>query len=378
VVRTIFVPKEKFPGETRIPMVPEAAQKLSRLGTQLLVEKGLGLPVGYADQEYEQAGATVVDAAEGYQQADCIFHLRKPTTEDIEPIKPGSMLVGFLEPFDSQELIAKLQDKQISAVAMEFIPRTTIAQKMDALSSQANLSGYVSVILAANHLQQALPMMMTPSGTIKPARVFIVGVGVAGLQAIATAKRLGARVDAFDTRPVVEEQVKSLGAKFLKIDLGETGQTKDGYAKALTDEQLARQREAMGDQCKLSDIVITAAQVFGRKAPVIINQDMLKKMRPGSVVVDTAMESGGNVEGSQPDEIVDADGVKIIGYRNLPGRVAKDASQMYANNLVNFFSHFWDKEANTFQLNLDDDIIKNSLLTHEGTLVSERLKASQQ
>jgi NAD(P) transhydrogenase subunit alpha len=257
---------------------------------------------------------------------------------------------------------------------MEMIPRSTIAQKMDALSSQANLAGYVTVILAAERLNKILPMMMTPSGTITPSRVFVIGAGVAGLQAIATAKRLGARVEAFDTRPVVEEQVQSLGAKFIKIDLGETGQTKDGYAKALTPEQIEKQRQGMAKVCANSDIVITTAQLFGRKAPVIITKDMVAQMKPGSVIVDMAVESGGNVEGSKIDEEVKVNGVLIIGLGNLPGRVAVHASQMYSSNLTNLIESYWDGEKKTFNLNLEDETIQGCLITHHGEIVNAAIK----
>jgi NAD(P) transhydrogenase subunit alpha len=223
-------------------------------------------------------------------------------------------------------------------------------------------------------LPKILPMMITPSGTITPSRVFIIGAGVAGLQAIATAKRLGARVEAFDTRPVVEEQVQSLGAKFIKVDLGETGQTKDGYARELTPEQLATQREAMARACAGADLVITTAQVFGRKAPVILTQDILKRMKPGSMVVDMAVETGGNVEGSRLDEEVDVNGVTILGYGNLPGRVPEHASQMYGNNLVNLVDHFWDKANKTFVLKQEDEIIAGCLVTHGGSVVHNMLK----
>jgi NAD(P) transhydrogenase subunit alpha len=246
---------------------------------------------------------------------------------------------------------------------------------MDALSSQANIAGYAAVLLAAEKTQGVLPMMMTPAGTIKPARVFIIGAGVAGLQAIATAKRLGARVDAFDTRPVVAEQVQSLGAKFLKVDLGETGQTKDGYAKALTEEQLQIQRDAMAKACAQSDIVITTAQLFGRRAPVIITREMVEGMKPGSILVDLAVTSGGNVEGSKPDEEVLINGVRILGVSNFPGLYPLDASQMYGSNLANFILHFWNAETKTFNLDREDEIIRGSLVTSNGELVNDFLKS---
>ena len=231
------------------------------------------------------------------------------------------------------------------------------------------------VLMAADQLKHILPMMVTPSGTLQPARVFIIGAGVAGLQAIATAKRLGARVEAFDTRPDTAEQVESLGARFVKVDLGETGQTSQGYAKALTEEQLAKQRDAMADRCAQSDIVITTAQLFGRKAPVVVTADMVQRMKPGSVVVDYAVESGGNVEGSEPGKDVVMSDVTIIGYRNIPGRLASSASQMYANNLFNFVDEFWDAEGKTFALNRDDEIISGSLVTHDGGMVNEMVKS---
>jgi len=245
---------------------------------------------------------------------------------------------------------------------------------MDALSSQANLAGYAAVIVATERLDRILPMMMTPAGTLSPARVFVIGVGVAGLQAIATAKRLGARVEAFDTRPVVEEQVKSLGAKFVKIDLGETGQTEQGYAKALTEEQLAKQRAGIANHCATADIVITAAQVFGRRAPVIVTVDMLRRMRPGSVVVDLAADTGGNVEGTVLDEERTIDGVRLIGYGNMANRVPAAASQMYSANLGNLIEHFWDKQAKTFKLDLGDEILAGCVVTHDRQIVHETIR----
>jgi NAD(P) transhydrogenase subunit alpha len=282
--------------------------------------------------------------------------------------------VSTLEPFTQPETVRKLAEQKVSAICMEMIPRTTIAQKMDALSSQANLAGYVSVLVAIHEMKQIVPMMMTPAGTLPPARFFVIGAGVAGLQAIATAKRLGARVEAFDTRPVVQEQVESLGARFLKVDMGETGQTEGGYAKQLTEEQLEKQRQAMAKACAQADVVITTAQVFGRKAPMIITADMVKGMKPGSLIVDMAVESGGNVQGSVLNEIVDVNGVRIIGFGNLAGRVPLHASQMYGANLVNFVEHFWDAEAKAFNLNRDDEIIEGSLVACDGEILNEMIK----
>jgi NAD(P) transhydrogenase subunit alpha len=307
--------------------------------------------------------------------ADIILRLRKPPLEEIDLMKKGCIHISYLDPFNETELVDKLVAAGISAVSLEMIPRTTVAQKMDVLSSQANLGGYVSVILAAEQLDKIFPMMTTPAGTIKPARVFIIGVGVAGLQAIATARRIGARVEAFDTRPVVEEQVKSLGAKFVKIDLGETGQTKDGYAKQLTPEQMQMQKEGMAKACSLADVVITTAQLFGRPAPRIVDRAMIAQMQPGSVIIDMAVETGGNVEGSELDKVVEVEGVKVVGLGNLPGRVALTASQMYSSNLGNFVDHFWDREAKTFNLNLDDEIMRGALITHNNEIVSEMYKS---
>ena len=372
----IAVMKETHGGEMRVPIIPPSAEKLVKLGAAVEIEKGLGLTCRFADADYEKAGAVVNASREDLLgSADIVLRLRKPPHEEVELMRKGCIHVSYLDPFREPALVDKLAAAGISAVSLEMLPRTTLAQKMDVLSSQANLGGYVSVILAAEQLDKVFPMMTTPAGTIKPARVFIIGVGVAGLQGIATARRLGARVEAFDTRPVVEEQVKSLGAKFVKVDLGETGQTKDGYAKELTPEQMQKQKEGMARACAQADVVITTAQLFGRPAPRIIDRAIIAQMQPGSVIVDMAVESGGNVEGSEVDKIVDIEGVRIVGLGNLPGRVAQTASQMYSSNLANFVDHFWDKEAKTFDLRLDDEIMKGALITHNGAIVNEMYKS---
>jgi len=257
---------------------------------------------------------------------------------------------------------------------MEMIPRTTRSQKMDALSSQASLGGYVSVLLAATRLPRILPMMMTPAGTLKPANVFVIGAGVAGLQAIATAKRLGAKVIAFDTRPVVAEQVQSLGAKFLEIDLGETGQTSGGYAVQLTPEQLEKQKQGQARQIAESDVVITTAQVFGRRPPLLVTKDMLAGMKPGSVIVDMAAETGGNVEGSVAGQTVDIGGVTVIGNGNWANYVARDASQMYSANLYNLIETFWNRDEKRMVLNFEDDIVQGCVITHDGAIVNETIR----
>ena len=372
----IAVMKETQPGETRTPLVPATVERLVKLGAEVVVESGLGLTCLFQDEAYVAAGATVsTDREAMLGAADLILRLRKPPLAEIERMRRGAIHVSYLDPFKELELVQALTTAGISAVSLEMLPRTTLAQKMDVLSSQANLAGYVSVLLAASHLDKILPMMTTPAGTIKPAKVFIIGVGVAGLQAIATARRLGARVEAFDTRPVVEEQVKSLGAKFVKVDLGETGQTKDGYATQLTPEQMERQKQGMAKACAQADIVITTAQLFGRPAPRIVDHAMITGMQPGSVIVDMAVETGGNVEGSVLDQVVEIEGVKVIGLGNLPSHVALTASQMYSSNLGNFVAHFWDTEGKTFRLDLNNDILKGALITHDGALFSEMYKS---
>jgi NAD(P) transhydrogenase subunit alpha len=366
----ICIPKEKHPGETRIAMVPENASKLIKRGAQVAVEAGIGNTCGYSDADYTAAGASVInDRKELLSSADMVLRLRKPQAEEIGWLKQGCIHISFLDPFNEAQLIKELATRKVSAISMEMIPRLTRAQKMDALTSQANLAGYVAVILAASHLNRLLPMMTTAAGTLIAAKVFIIGAGVAGLQAIATARRLGAMVEAFDTRPVVAEQVQSLGAKFAKIDIGETGQTKDGYARALTDEQMAKQREGMKKLCASADAVITTAQVFGKKAPITITAEMVAGMKQGSVIIDLPIESGGNVEGSIPDQIVEKNGVKIIGFTNLAGRVAVPASRVYSTNLLSFIEEFWDKESVNFVLNTNDEIIKACLITHNGQVV---------
>ena len=371
----IFVPKETHPGENRVPLIPATVKKIVDRGGDVVVESGMGLPSRHSDEAYTDAGAKVtLDRDASLSEANLVLRLRKPPIEEIGKLRDGSIHVSFLDPFNEHELVNALAARGVSAISMEMIPRTTLAQKMDALSSQANLAGYVAVILAADHLNKAYPMMMTPAGTIAPSRVFVIGVGVAGLQAIATAKRLGARVEAFDTRPVVEEQVRSLGAKFVKVDLGETGETEQGYAKELTEEQQAKQREAMAKVCAQADVVITTAQLFGRPAPRIVTREMVESMNPGSVIVDLAVEAGGNVEGSELDQEVEVGGVKILGLGNLPGRVCANASQMYSSNLGALVEHFWDDDKKGMALDLEDEIIQGCLITHQGEIIHEQIK----
>jgi len=370
----IVVPSETVETERRVALVPEAVKKLSKIGLSLKIESGAGLKTGYSDQEYVTAGAEIEqDRNLLLAKADIVLRVQKPAIEDIDLMKTGCIQISYLDPYNEPALVDKLAEKSITAISMEMIPRTTRAQKMDALSSQANLAGYVMVIVAAHKLDRILPMMMTPAGTLSPAKVFVIGAGVACLQAIATAKRLGAKIEAFDTRPVVAEQVQSLGAKFVEIDLGETGQTEGGYAQELTAEQLELQRQGMKSVISQADIVITTAQLFGRPAPKIVTQDMVAAMKPGGVIVDMAVDSGGNVDGSVPDQTVDVGGVSIVGMSNLPAEVCKDASQMYASNLVNLVSEFYDQQANSFALNLDDDILNGCVITTGGAIVNQSI-----
>jgi NAD(P) transhydrogenase subunit alpha len=371
----IGVPKELDPNEKRVALVPADVKKLVRMGAKVFLESGAGSKAGFGNELYTEAGAEITtDRAGLLSDADLLLRVRKPPEDEIGSLKKGAIHISYLDPFNESGLIESLRAHGTTAISMEMIPRTTLAQKMDALSSQANLAGYVMVILACSKLPSILPMMMTPAGTLKPATVFVIGAGVAGLQAIATARRLGAKVIAFDTRAVVAEQVQSLGAKFLEIDLGETGETKDGYAVELTPEQIARQREGQKQQIAESDIVITTAQVFGRKPPVIITADMVSGMKPGSVIVDMAAENGGNVEGSVPGETVVVDGVTIIGDGNWTNFVAKDASVMYSANLRNLIDDFWDEEAKELKLDFENEIIAGCVMTHGGEIANETVK----
>ena len=344
------------------------------MGFEFKVVSGAGVKSGFSDESYVSAGAEVIESAEsGYADSEIVVRILKPS--NIDNLKEDTLHLSYLDPFNEKELINKFVEKKAMAVSLEMIPRTTLAQKMDVQSSQTSLAGYVAVINAAAKLPKIFPMMMTPAGTISPARVFIIGVGVAGLQAIATAKRLGARVEAFDTRPVVEEQVKSLGASFVKINLGEMGQTAQGYAKELTKEQIAMQQEAQAKVCEKSNIVITTAKVFGRKAPVLITKDVLARMQPGSIVVDMAVSTGGNVEGSVLFEnVVTENGVTIMSGDMLERQVPYDASKMLSGNISAFLTHFYNKESKELDVKLEDEIMKGCLITKGGAIIHDRFK----
>ena len=373
----IVVPRERDQRERRVALIPDHVERLVQKGIEVEVETSAGSGAGCPDEAYQAGGAVVSSEPEKMlAAADLVVGVRPLPAEDVARLPEDCLSISFLDPFQASGLIELLRSRGISAISMELIPRTTLAQKMDALSSQASLAGYVAVILAAEALDKIFPMMTTPAGTILPARVFVLGAGVAGLQAIATAKRLGARVEAYDTRPAVEEQVKSLGARFVKIDLGDTGEAEHGYAQALSGEQLSRQQEALAAVCAQADVVITTAQVFGRQAPRLITAPTLSRMRPGSVVVDLAVERGGNVEGSAVDQITATEGVKIIGLANLPGRVAAHASQMYSSNLFNLIGEYLEEGEPHLRLDLNHEVLRACLVTHRHRILHEGINPS--
>ena len=370
----IFFPKEQN-NEIRIAIVPSVVKKYVGLGAEVLIESGAGKSINIDDKDYAEAGGIITkNRLDTLSNADIICRLNAPPVEEIPVLKKDCIHISFLDPIKEKSLVDAFVKASVTSISMELIPRITRAQKMDALSSQASLGGYSAVIEAAKRLGKVFPMMMTPAGTISPAKVFIVGVGVAGLQAIATAKRLGARVEAFDTRPVVEEQVLSLGAKFIKIDIGASEETEQGYAKELTAEQLELQRQGMIKACSNSDVIITTAQVFGRPAPRIITQDMIAVMKSGSVIVDMAVSTGGNVEGSVLGETVISNGVQIVGMNNLPAEVAENASQVYANNIYNIIDECWDQEKAVVNIDLEDEILSGCIVSYAGELVNAFVK----
>ena len=374
----IAVTKERRAGETRVAAVPETVKKLIAAGFEVVVESGAGFTAACLDADYAAAGAriakTVKDTVSG---ADVLFKVRCPDEAEIKLLKAGTLVVGLLNPYQDRTLIEALAKQGATAFAMEFVPRITRAQVMDALSSQANLAGYRAVIEAAEVYGRALPMMMTAAGTIAPAKVFVMGVGVAGLQAIATARRLGAVVTANDVRPATKEQVESLGAKFLAVEDEEfkNAQTAAGYAKEMSAEYRAKQAELTASHIVKQDIVITTALIPGRPAPRLVTADQIAIMKMGSVIVDLAVELGGNVEGSKAGEVVTtANGVKILGIPNLPGRIAADSSALYARNLMAFAELFRTKEG-AFAPDYEDEILKAALVTQGGAVVHARLKA---
>jgi NAD(P) transhydrogenase subunit alpha len=371
----IAIPKERRADEARVAATPETTKKLKGLGLSVLVEKGAGAGAFYSDADYEGAGASI--APDGVlKNADIVLKVRGPQPDEIAQMKRGAILVALLAPTSEKETIAQLADAHIDAFAMEFLPRISRAQAMDVLSSQANLAGYKAVIDAAAEFGRAMPMMMTAAGTIAPARVFVMGVGVAGLQAIATARRLGAIVSATDVRPATKEQVESLGATFVAVidDEFKNAQTAAGYAKEMSKEYQAKQAALIADTIKKQDIVITTALIPGRKAPVLVTEDMVKTMKPGSVIVDLAAEQGGNCPLTKANQVISVHGVTIMGPTNLPGELAVDASNLYARNLLNFVTLMVDKKTGEAKPNWDDEIIKGSGVTRGGSIVHPALQ----
>ena len=370
----VAVVAETDAGESRVAAVPETVKKIIGLGAEVAVEPGAGVKSGILDADYTAAGATVTpDALNG---ADVVLQVRRPQDAELKRLKKGALVVAIMDPYGNDVALRAMADAGITAFAMELLPRITRAQVMDVLSSQANLAGYRAVIDAASEFGRALPMMMTAAGTVPATKVFIMGAGVAGLQAIATARRLGAIVTATDVRPAAKEQVESLGAKFIAVEDEEfkNAQTAGGYAKEMSKEYQAKQASLVAEHIKKQDIVITTALIPGRPAPRLISKDMVASMRPGSVVIDLAVERGGNVEGVAADAVNEVNGVKIVGYRNVPGRLAASSSNLYAKNLLAFLEILIDKKTKALAVNWDDDIVKATALTRDGAVVHPNFK----
>ena len=370
------VTKERRAGETRVAVTPDAVKKLIGLGLSVVVETGAGAGASAPDSDYLAAGALIApDLVSALDGADVLLKVRGPVDEEIAALKAGAVIIGLFNPYQDRPLLDALAAKGVTAFAMELVPRITRAQVMDALSSQANLAGYRAVVEAAEAYGRAMPMMMTAAGTVAPAKVFVMGAGVAGLQAIATARRLGAVVTATDVRPAAKEQVESLGAKFIAVEDEEfkAAETAAGYAKEMSAEYRGKQAALVSDHIRKQDIVITTALIPGRPAPRLVSAEQVASMKSGSVIVDLAVEQGGNVEGARADEIVDANGVKIVGIANLPGRIAADASALYARNLLAFLGLMVAKDG-SLTPDLDDEILAASRITHGGAVVHPALK----
>lgn len=364
----IAVAKELDPAEPRVAATPDTVKKLKALGADVAVEPGAGIKSGIPDADFTAVGATV--SADALKDADVVFKVKRPEASELAKYKRGALVLAIMDPYGNDAALKSMADAGIVAFAMELMPRITRAQVMDVLSSQANLAGYRAVIDAAEAFGRAMPMMMTAAGTVPAAKVFIMGVGVAGLQAIATARRLGAIVTATDVRPATKEQVESLGAKFLAVEDEEfkNAQTAGGYAKEMSKEYQAKQAALTAEHIKKQDIVITTALIPGRPAPRLVTAEMVKSMKPGSVLVDLAVERGGNVEGAKPGEVVEIDGVKIVGYTNVAGRIAASASGLYARNLLSFFETMVNKEK-ALAVNWEDELVKATALTRDGAVV---------
>jgi NAD(P) transhydrogenase subunit alpha len=370
----VAVARELDPAEPRVGGTPETVKKLKGLGAEVSVARGAGFGSGILDADYEAAGALVSDDAT--KDADVVLKVRRPSAAELAGYKKGALVIAIMDPFGNEAALQQMADAGVTAFAMELMPRITRAQSMDVLSSQANLAGYRAVIDAASEFGRAFPMMMTAAGTVPAAKVFIMGVGVAGLQAIATARRLGAIVTATDVRPATKEQVESLGAKFLAVEDEEfkNAQTAGGYAKEMSKEYQEKQKALTAEHIKKQDIVITTALIPGRPAPKLISAAMVASMRPGSVIIDLAVERGGNVEGAKPGAVALVSGVKIVGHLNVAGRLATSASALYAKNLLTFLDTMIDKKTKELAVNWDDEIVKGTLLTRDGAIVHPNFK----
>jgi NAD(P) transhydrogenase subunit alpha len=377
----IAIPKERRPGEARVAATPETVKKFIALGAEVAVEAGAGAGSSIPDAQYQAAGAAIAtDLGSLLSSADVVLKVQRPMSaaegqDELASVKSGALLIGMLAPFQNRDQVADYAKRNVTAFSMELLPRITRAQAMDVLSSQSNLAGYRAVIDAGHEFGRIFPMMMTAAGTVPPARVLVLGAGVAGLQAIATAKRLGAIVSAFDVRPVVKEQVESLGATFVMVESEEVkeAETKGGYAKEMSEDYKRKQADKIHETLKKQDIAICTALIPGKKAPVLITDAMLRDMKPGSVVVDLAVESGGNCEGSEPGKIVVKHGVKIVGHTNVPSRVAVDASALYARNLLQLVALLVDKDSKQIKINWEDEIVRGTALTRDGAIVHPAL-----
>lgn len=362
--------KEILPGENRVALTPPSVKDLIKAGLTVRIESGSGIESNFADKDYEDAGATITNASDIYQNADIIVKVATPTLDEIGQMKRGSIFTSFFQTTKELEAVKAMTDKKVTGFSMHLIPRTTLAQKMDALSSQANIAGYKAVLIGADHIGVYMPLLMTAAGTIPPAKVLILGAGVAGLQAIATAKRLGAQVEAFDVRPEVKEQVESLGAKFVEVEASEDdGVGEGGYAKETSDDYKQRQQTLITEKIAKADLVITTALIPGRPAPILIPTPMVDGMKPGSAIMDLAAENGGNCEKTEPGKIVNYNGVTIDGTTNFPGTMPIHASQLYSKNVVSFMTYMI-KEGE-LNLNMEDEIISGSMFTHEGSITHE-------
>ena len=370
------IPKEILENETRVAVIPATVKQYISAGFDVKIESGAGLKSQITDNDFKEAGAEILpDASSVFNSSDMILKVNSPTDDELAMIKDGSSYISFFQTMKETSKVSVLKDKKVTAFSMHLIPRTTLAQKMDALSSQTNIAGYKAVIIGASHIDKYMPLLMTAAGTISPAKVLVLGAGVAGLSAIATAKRLGSQVEASDVRPEVKEQVESLGAKFLEVKSdSEDGVGEGGYAKETSEDYKKKQAELLAERVADSDIVVTTALIPGRPAPILISDEMVKSMRPGSVVMDLAAENGGNCSLTKPDELVNIDGVLVDGTVNLAGTMSVHASQLYAKNVSAFILHGYDKEKKEF--NLEDEIMTGSMFVHNGEIVDERTKSA--